>query len=86
MSMDNSDRLLAHLSQRQCVLLWAERPNLHCISGAPVGKWLKRWPTDLAVPSSSPTQGEIFSTINRVPLHTPFHYHPPIVMIGLKYC
>ena len=44
------------------------------------------WSTSLAVPSSSPAQGEIFSTVNRVPLHTAFHYHPPIVLIRLEYC
>ena len=26
--------------------------------GAPVAQWVKRWPTDLAVPSSIPTRGE----------------------------
>ena len=48
---------------------------------APVAQWVKRWPTDLAVPSSIPTGGEIFSTANRVPLHTAFHYQPLIVLI-----
>ena len=55
-------------------------------SGAPVAQWVKRWPTDLAVPSSIPARGEIFSTVNGVPLHTAFHYHLPIVLIWLKYC
>ena len=50
-------------------------------SEAPVDKWVKRWPTDLAVPSSSPIRGEIFSTVNGVPLHAAVHYHPPIVLI-----
>ena len=54
--------------------------------GAPVAQWVKRWPTDLAVPSSIPARGEIFSTVNGVPLHTAFHYHPSIVLIWLKYC
>ena len=49
--------------------------------GAPVAQWVKRWPTDLAVPSSIPARGEIFSTVNGVPLHTAFHYHLPIVLI-----
>ena len=44
-------------------------------------KWVKRQPTDLAVGSSSPTQGKIFSTLNGVPLHTAFHYQPVIIMI-----
>ena len=26
-------------------------------SGAPVAQWIKRWPTDLAVPGSIPTRG-----------------------------
>ena len=50
-------------------------------SGAPVTQWIKRWPTGLAVPSSKPARGEIFSTVDKVPLHTAFHYHPPIVLI-----
>ena len=49
--------------------------------GAPVAQWVKRWPTDLAVPSSIPARGEIFSTVNGVPLHTAFQYHLPIVLI-----
>ena len=48
-----------------------------------VAQWVKRWPFDLAVPSSSPARGEIFLTVNGVPSHTAFHYHPPIVLI---YC
>ena len=31
-------------------------------------------------------EGEIFSTVKRVLLNTAFHYHPPIVLIWLKYC
>ena len=49
--------------------------------GAPVAQWVKRWPTDLAVPSSMPARGRIFSTVNGVPLHTAFHYQPLIVLI-----
>ena len=49
--------------------------------GASVDQWVKRWPTDLAVLNSIPTRGEIFSTVNRVPLHTAFHYQPLIVLI-----
>ena len=48
--------------------------------GAPVAQWVKRWPSDLAVPSSIPAQDEIFSTVNGVPLHTAFHYQHPIVL------
>ena len=49
--------------------------------GAPVAQWVKRWPTDLAGPSSIPARGEIFSTVNGVQLHTAFHYQPSIVLI-----
>ena len=49
--------------------------------GALVAQWGKGWPTDLAVPSSSPAQGKIFQTVKRVPLHTVFHFHPLIVLI-----
>ena len=42
--------------------------------GAPVAQRVKRWPTDLAVVSSSSARGEIFSTVDGVPLHTAFHY------------
>ena len=49
--------------------------------GALVAQWVKCGPADLAVPSSSPAGSEIFSTVNRVPLPTAFHYHLPIVLI-----
>ena len=49
--------------------------------GAPVAQLVKRWPTDLAVPSSIPARGKIFSTVNGAPLHTAFHYQPLIVLI-----
>ena len=42
---------------------------------------VKRWPADLAVPSSSPARGETISTANGVPLHTAFHYQPLIILI-----
>ena len=70
------------LSQRQAFLSSDETP---CCLGAPVAQWVKRWPTDLAVPSSIPARGKIFSTVNGVPLHTAFHYHPSIVLIWLQY-
>ena len=54
--------------------------------GAPIDQWVMRWLTDLAVKCLSLARGKIFSTVNRVPLHTAFHYHPPIVLISLKYC
>ena len=46
-----------------------------------VAQWLKHWPTDLAVPGTSSTPDKIFSTVNGVPMHTAFHYHPLIVLI-----
>ena len=33
--------------------------------GAQVAHWVKRWPTDLAVPSSVLARGKIFSPSNR---------------------
>ena len=52
---------------RSCLLLkW----GLFIKKSPPVAQWVKRCPTDLAVPSSSPARGEIFSTVNGVPLHT----------------
>ena len=38
--------------------------------GVPVAQWVKRWPTDLRLMSSSPAQSEIFSAVNGVLLHT----------------
>ena len=49
--------------------------------GAPLAQCTKRWPTDLAFPSSRPARGEIFTIVNGVPLHTAFHYQPPVVLI-----
>ena len=57
--------------------------NLKAAAGAPVAQWVKRWPTDLAVSGSSSAQGEIFATLNGVPLQTAFHYHPAITLIRL---
>ena len=42
---------------------------------------VKRWPTNLAVLKWSPAQSKIFSTVNKVPLHIAFHYHPLMVLI-----
>ena len=49
--------------------------------GSSVGEALAYWSSG---PSSILTRGEIFSTVNGVPLHTAFHYHPNIVLIWLK--
>ena len=54
--------------------------------GAPVAQWVKRWPTDLAIPSSSPARGEIISTVNEVPLQAAFHYQTLIALIWPIYC
>ena len=57
------------------------------VTGAPVAQWVKRWPADLAVPSSRPALGEIFSSVNvfhctQHSLSTP--YHPNMTEIPLK--
>ena len=58
------------------------------VSGDAVAQWVKSWPSGLACPSSSPAQGKIFSTMNRVPLHTAFllssAHHPDMTEILLK--
>ena len=69
--------LLKSSSHLACFLVHLARMAI----GAPVTQWVKCWPTDLAVPSSIPARGEIFSTVNAVPLHTAIHYQPPIVLI-----
>ena len=51
-----------------------------------VAQWVKCWSTDLAVPSSIPARGRIFSTVFGVPLYIAFHYQPLIILIWLKYC
>ena len=43
---------------------------MHPLTKCPVAQWAKRWPTDLAVPSSIPARGEFFLIVNRVPLHS----------------
>ena len=43
-------------------------------TGAPVAQWVSE-------PSSILTQGNFFSSVNGVPLHIAFHYHPNIVLI-----
>ena len=43
-----------------------------CYRGAPVAKWIKRWPTDLVVLSSIPARGRIFSTITGCYYTQPF--------------
>ena len=46
---------------------------IHCTDcRSPDTQWVKRWPADLAVPSSSPARGEIITTIYKVQLTQPF--------------
>ena len=56
--------------------------------GATVPQWVKRWPFDLVVPFWCPAGGKIFSTVNRVPLHTAFDlsssHRPDMTEILLK--
>ena len=54
---------------------------LQLVQGALVAQWVKGWPNDQTVPSSRPAGGEIFSALNRVPLHSAFHNHLPIVLM-----
>ena len=67
---------------RKVIIYW----HLISVLGAPEAQWVKRWPSDLAVWGLSPGGGETFPTIKGVLLHTTFHYHPPIILICLKYC
>ena len=39
----------------------------------------QRWPANLEVHGLIPTEVEIFSNLNRIPLPTAFHYLPPDV-------
>ena len=51
--------------------------------GAPLAQQFKRWPADLEVPGSRSAWPEagIFSIVSGVPLHTAFHFRPPIVLL-----
>ena len=60
-----------------------------CITGLPVNlrrvlvaQYVKRWPTDLALPGSSSAGG---GDLIRIVLHTVFRYQPPTVPKLLKY-
>ena len=68
----NGPCLIAVFAYRKTSINWG---------GAPVAQWLKRWPTDLAIPGSSPPEARPFATINGVTLHTAFHCLPAIVLI-----
>ena len=54
---------------------------INLVKGASVAQSVKRWPADLSVPSSRTAEGDNLSVINRVPLHTAFHYHRSIILI-----
>ena len=77
---------MQHVSPCKYTIIYIFHFSLFHCWRSPSSSVVKRWPTDLVVPSSSLAQGKIFSTINRAPLHTAFHYHPPIIQIWLKYC
>ena len=60
------------------------KPTIHSqmieftvMRGAPVAKWVKRWPTDLAVPGSSTSRGKIFSTVKWSHCTQPFIINRP---------
>ena len=58
----SSDQLAVYVTQSFICYDW----------GAAVAQWVKRWPTELAVLSLSLAQDKIFSTADKVPLHTAF--------------
>lgn len=45
----------------------------------------KHWLADLVSRNRDPFEVRIFSIVNGVLLHTSFRYHPPVVLIWLKY-
>ena len=53
---------------------------------SPGSSEVKQCPADIAVMGSRPLVAEILPYVNETPLYTFFHYHPPIVLIRLKYC
>ena len=56
--------------------------NLFSLGRTLVAQWIKRWPADLAVPSSNPARDEISSAVSgSLELHTTFHYQPLMVLI-----
>ena len=58
-----------------------------CIRGALVAQWLERWPTDLAVMSSSPFGGEDLFTCKRGSIEHSLlssTHHPDMTEIQLK--
>ena len=54
---------------------WYFKLRSHLCRGALVAQWVKLWPTDLAVLSSSPARGENFSP------ETEFHCTQPFIII-----
>ena len=72
--------MTVHTYTQSSLLRHVGRVSLKIFSyfqGASVAQWVMRWLTDLAVLSSSPARGEVFSTVNAVPFYTAFHYQPP---------
>ena len=70
---------------------WTPSPSptltpTHSYFEKPRAQRVQRWPTDLEVLGSSLARGEIFSTVNGVPLHKTFDYHPSIMLLWLKNC
>ena len=58
-------------------------PNSLILSNlrGPEAQYAERWPVDLTAHVQAPVKAEIFPIINGVPLHTVFHYHPPIFLM-----
>ena len=67
-----------HLSQIGALGLFVQ-PELCQLSRLRAGLLMER------SQGQAPSETDIFPVVNRAPLHTAFHYHPPIVLIGLKY-
>ena len=57
------------------------------LKGSPVAQWVKRWPTDLAVPGWSLARGGFFSTVTGSIAHRlslSFAHRPDMTKILLK--
>ena len=86
------------VTKNDCFMDWQNHPKMGVCSsskeftlilqnmrGSAVAQRVKPWSSRPTFKPRSTNQG-IFSTVNMVPLHTDFHYHPPKVLIWLKYC
>ena len=47
---------------------------------------VEHWPADLVKLGLSPAGAGSLLNVNRVPLHTAFDFHPPVVLIWPTYC